>query len=90
MSRHRGVQTLEQRLSAGSTTQPSCKLRNMTEKEGTAVMGKNTSETLKPRKGFANLFLLALHVGVLVISLWVHPLNLAPADRALPYTETGA
>jgi len=54
------------------------------------MMGKNTSETPKPQKGFANLFLLVLHVGVLVISLWVHPVNLAPADRALPYAETGA
>lgn len=54
------------------------------------MMGKNTSETPKPHKGFANLFLLALHVGTLVISLWVHPASLAPADRALPYAETGA
>ena len=54
------------------------------------MMGKNTSETLKSRKGFANLFLLVLHVGVLIISLWVHPLTLAPADRALPYAETRA
>jgi len=54
------------------------------------VIEKKTSETPKPRKGFANLFLLALHVGVLAISLWVHPVSFTPADRALPYAETDA
>ena len=55
------------------------------------MMGKNTSETPKPRSGFSNLVLLVLHVGVLVFSLWVHPVvSFSPADRALPYAERDA
>lgn len=50
----------------------------------------NNSEPLKPHRGFANLFLLALHVGVLAISLWVHPVSFTPADRALPYAVRAA
>lgn len=45
----------------------------------------NNSESPKSHSGFSNLFLLALHVGVLAVSLWVHPISLTPADRALPY-----
>jgi len=43
------------------------------------------SEPLESHRDFRNLFLLVLHVGVLAISLWVHPISFAPADRALPY-----
>ena len=46
----------------------------------------NNSESPKSLKGFSNLFLLVLHVGVLAVSLWVHPISFTPADRALPYT----
>nr|SPS05725.1 conserved protein of unknown function [Candidatus Nitrotoga fabula] len=45
----------------------------------------NNSESLKSFHDFRNLFLLALHVGVLAVSLWVHPISFTPADRALPY-----
>jgi hypothetical protein len=45
----------------------------------------NNSEPLKSHSDFRNLFLLALHVGVLAVSLWVHPISFTPADRALPY-----
>jgi hypothetical protein len=54
------------------------------------MAGKNTSKTPKPLAGFSNLLLLVLHVGVLVFSLWVHPVSLSPADRALPYGESDA
>jgi len=43
------------------------------------------SEPLKSHRDFRNLFLLVLHVGVLAVSLWVHPISFAPAGRALPY-----
>ncbi len=85
VERHRGVQTLEQRQSAGATKQVICKFRNMTEKEGTSMMKSNNSESPKSHRDYRNLFLLALHVGVVVVSLWVHPISSAPADRALPY-----
>lgn len=82
---HRGVQTLEQRQSADTTVSQCSKIRNMTGKEGMPMTKPNTSGTPKPHSGLSNLFLLALHVGVLVVSLWVHPISLYPAGRALPY-----
>ena len=85
VERHRGVQALEQRQSAGATTQIICKSRNMTEKEGTSMAKSNNSESPKSHRDYRNLFLLALHVGVVAVSLWVHPISTAPADRALPY-----
>jgi hypothetical protein len=42
-------------------------------------------ETLGVHCDSRNLFLLALHVGVLAVSLWVHPISFTSADRALPY-----
>jgi hypothetical protein len=45
----------------------------------------NNSESLGSRVDLRNLFLLALHVGVVVVSLWVHPVLGEPANRALPY-----
>lgn len=45
----------------------------------------NNSEPLKSHRDFSNIFLLALHVVVLAVSLWVHPFSLTPADSALPY-----
>jgi hypothetical protein len=57
----------------------------MTEKEGTHMTKPNTAEAPKSRFDFSNLFLLALHVGVLAVSLWIHPVCQTPADRALPY-----
>lgn len=57
----------------------------MTEKEGTAMTKPNNSEPLKSHRDFRNLFLLALHVGVLAVSLWVHTIGFTPAGRALPY-----
>lgn len=45
----------------------------------------NTSEAPKSKHDFSNLILLALHVGVVAVSLWVHPISFTPADRALPY-----
>lgn len=62
----------------------------MSEKEGTAMTKPNNSEALRPHRDLANLFLLALHVGVLAISLWVHPVSFTPADRALPYAVRDA
>jgi hypothetical protein len=59
----------------------------MTEKEDSEMMRKNTSETLESPSDFANLCLLVLHVVVLVISLWIHPVKTAPADRTLPYAD---
>lgn len=84
-TQHRGVKTLEQRQSVGLSTQINCKIRNITEKEDTTMTKPKNSEALKPHRDFRNLFLLALHVGVLVVSLWVHPIGFTPADRALPY-----
>jgi hypothetical protein len=49
------------------------------------MAAKNTSRAPKPRSGFSNLLLLVLHVGVLLISLWVHPVSFTPADGALPH-----
>lgn len=49
------------------------------------MMKSNNSESPKSHRDYRNLFLLALHVGVVVVSLWVHPIGSAPADRALPY-----
>ena len=57
----------------------------MSEKEGTVMTKPNNSEPLKSHRDFRNLFLLALHVGVLAVSLWVHPISFTSADRALPY-----
>jgi len=45
----------------------------------------NNSEPLKSHCDFRNIFLLALHVVVLAVSLWIHPISFTPADRALPY-----
>lgn len=45
----------------------------------------NNSESLRSRVDRRNLFLLVLHVGVLVVSLWAHPVVHSSADRALPY-----
>ena len=45
----------------------------------------NNSEPLKSHRDFRNIFLLALHVVVLTVSLWVHPIINTSADRALPY-----
>ena len=45
----------------------------------------NNSEPLKSYHDFRNIFLLALHVVVLAVSLWVHPISFTSADRALPY-----
>lgn len=45
----------------------------------------NNSEPLRSRIDRRNLFLLVLHVGVLVVSLRVHPIVHTSADRALPY-----
>jgi hypothetical protein len=45
----------------------------------------NNSEPLGSRCDLRNLFLLALHVGVVAVSLWAHPILGKPADRALPY-----
>jgi hypothetical protein len=84
-TQHRGVQTLEQRQSVGITEQSHCKLRSMTEKEGTTMAKSNNSESLRSRVDLVNLFLLALHVGVVGVSLWAHPILGKPADRALPY-----
>jgi hypothetical protein len=44
----------------------------------------NAAEAPRSQCGLSNLFLLALHVGVLALSLWIHPC-FTPADRALPY-----
>jgi hypothetical protein len=49
------------------------------------MTAKNTSKALKPPGGFRNLLLLVLHVGVLLMSLWVHPVSFALADGALPH-----
>jgi len=57
----------------------------MTEKENAAMTKPNNSEPLKSHRDFRNIFLLALHVIVLAVSLWVHPISFALADRALPY-----
>jgi hypothetical protein len=57
----------------------------MTEKEGTHMTKTNITEAPKSYIDFRNLFLLALHVGVIAISLWIHPICQLPADRALPY-----
>jgi len=46
---------------------------------------KSTSETPKSQCDFSNLILLALHVGVVAVSLWAHPVCFTPADKALPY-----
>lgn len=51
------------------------------------MAAKNTSKAPRPHSGFTNLLLLVLHVGVLLISLWVHPVSFTPADRALPHTS---
>ncbi len=45
----------------------------------------NTAEAPKSWCDFSNLFLLALHVGVMAVSLWIHPVCQTPADGALPY-----
>ena len=49
------------------------------------MAAKNTSKALEARSGFSNLLLLVLHVGVLLISLWVHPVSFTLADGALPH-----
>ena len=49
------------------------------------MTAKNTSKAPKPHSGFSNLLLLVLHVGVLLISHWVHPVSITLADGALPY-----
>lgn len=49
----------------------------------------NNSGSPKSHRDYRNLFLLALHVGVVAVSLWVHPISTAPADRALPYAVQG-
>jgi hypothetical protein len=46
---------------------------------------KNNTDALKSHSGFKNLILLALHIGVLAISIWIHPVSFTSADRALPY-----
>jgi hypothetical protein len=79
------VKTLEQRQSAEFIMQPNCKTRNMTGKESAAMTKSNNSEPLKSHRDFRNIFLLALHVVVLAVSLWVHPISFTSADRALPY-----
>ncbi|MDD1631599.1 MAG: hypothetical protein LUP91_05245 [Methylococcaceae bacterium] len=79
------MKTLEQRQSAEFIMQPNCKTRNMTGKEGAAMTKSNNSEPLKSHRDFRNIFLLALHVVVLAVSLWVHPISFTSADRALPY-----
>jgi hypothetical protein len=79
------VQTLEQRQSVELTTQVICKNPNMSGKEGNSMTKSNNSEPLRSGIDRRNLFLLVLHVGVLVVSLWVHPISHASADRALPY-----
>ena len=79
------MQTLEQRQSVELTTQPVCKIPNMSEKEGNAMTESNNSEPLRSRVDRRNLFLLVLHVGVLAVSLLVHPIVHTSADRALPY-----
>ena len=84
VARHRGVQTLEQRQSAELTTQVVCN-PNMSGKEGNAMTKPNNSGPLRSRVDRRNLFLLVLHVGVLVYSLWAHPVVHSSADRALPY-----
>lgn len=89
VERHSGVQALEQRQSAGATTQVICEFRNMTEKEGTSMTKSNNSGSPKSHRDYRNLFLLALHVGVVAVSIWVHPISSSPADRALPYAVQG-
>lgn len=49
------------------------------------MAAKNTSKAPKPHSGFSNLLLLVLHVGVLLISLRVHPVSFTLADAALPH-----
>jgi hypothetical protein len=57
----------------------------MTDKESPAMTKPNNSEPLKSHRDFRNIFLLALHVVVLAVSLWIHPISFTSADRALPY-----
>ena len=45
----------------------------------------SNSKSLKSHWDFRNLFLLVLHLGVLAVSLGVHPIRFTPADRTLPY-----
>jgi len=49
------------------------------------MTAKKTSKAPKPHGGFSNLLLLVLHVGVLLISLWAHPVSFTLADGALPH-----
>ena len=49
----------------------------------------NNSGSPMSHRDYRNLFLLALHVGVVAVSLWVHPISTAPADRVLPYAVLG-
>lgn len=79
------MQTLEQRQSVGAAEQSHCEVRNMSGEEVIPMMKPNNSEIPKSYVDFRNLFLLALHVGVVAVSLWVHPILGIPADRALPY-----
>ena len=49
------------------------------------MAAKNTSRAPKPHSDLSNLLLLVLHVGVLLISIWVHPVSFTLADGALPH-----
>jgi hypothetical protein len=85
LSKHGGSKASEQRPSVGPSTQLVCITQNWTEKEGNPMAVKNTSKAPKPHGGFSNLLLLVLHVGVLYISLWVHPVSFTLADGTLPH-----
>ncbi len=85
ITRHRGVNTLEQRSSVATSKVICIKPRHMTEKEGITMTKSIQTESPKSPCDFRNVFLLALHVGVLAASLWIHPVCQKPADRALPY-----
>jgi hypothetical protein len=57
----------------------------MIDKESAAMTKPNNSEPRKSHRDFRNIFLFALHVVELAVSLWFHPISFTPADRALPY-----
>lgn len=82
--RLRGVITLEQRPSAANHPVHNCKIPYMVGKGDQPMKETNTTETPKRNYSLRNCILFGFHVVVLLVSLWVHPLSLTHADRALP------
>lgn len=82
----RGAIALEQRPESVPSYECNSaqKTSNMTKKEVTKMMEKNTSDAPTWLVSRTNAFLAALHVLILAVSMVVHPPIEFGADRALP------